>query len=385
MELRTRSLAGRWSPWRPAAPEPEDGPDPGSPEASTGWRVGNPWWVGPSNALQVRVRGEGVAQVRAHLVWSPEVRVPLRSPAAVGMPPIVPRAVWGADEAIRRAPPVYAPTLRLAIVHHTAGRNDYTRAEAPAIVRAIQLFHVEGNGWNDIGYNFLVDRFGTIYEGRFGGIDRNVVGAHAMGFNTGSVGIALLGSYGETAPSAAAREALARLLAWRLDVAHLDPTGVLTVLSGGNERYARGLPVTLRAVSGHRDVGSTACPGDELYRQLDELARTARRTGGDKVFEPTVETSGQTHRFRARLSSALPWSVIVRDPDGAEVARGAGRGVSVDWTWEATAVPPATYGWTITAGSARSATGSLRAGAPATVGLEEVALEPSAISPNGDG
>ena len=83
-------------------------------------------------------------------------------------------------------------------MHHTAGRNDYTRAQAPAIVRGIQLFHVKGNGWNDIGYNFLVDRFGTIYEGRFGGVDRNVIGAHALGFNTESVGIALLGTYGNT-------------------------------------------------------------------------------------------------------------------------------------------------------------------------------------------
>ena len=104
--------------------------------------------------------------------------------------------------------------MRLAIIHHTAGQNDYTRAQAPAIVRGIELFHVKGNGWNDIGYNFLVDRFGTIYEGRFGGVDRNVIGAHALGFNTGSVGIALLGTYGSTKPSpgGARRDRAARLL-----------------------------------------------------------------------------------------------------------------------------------------------------------------------------
>ena len=118
----------------------------------------------------------------------------------------------------------------------------YSRAEAAAIVKGIQLFHVQGNGWNDIGYNFLVDRFGTIYEGRFGGVDRNVVGAHAQGFNTGSVGIALLGNYEGVSPTPAAQDAIARLIAWRLDLAHVDPTAFLTFLSGGSDRYPAGCP-----------------------------------------------------------------------------------------------------------------------------------------------
>ena len=114
-------------------------------------------------------------------------------------------------------------------------------------MRGIQLYHVRGNGWNDIGYNFLVDRFGTIYEGRYGGIDRNVVGAHALGFDTGSVGVALLGTYGDTKPSAAAQDALARLLAWRLDLAHVDPPRSVTVVSGGSERYR----AASRCAAGH--------------------------------------------------------------------------------------------------------------------------------------
>lgn len=385
VDLRTRSLDGRWSPWRPAAPEDEDGPDPGSGEDRSGsWRLGNPWWTGPANGLQVRVRGS-VSRVRAQLVWSPEVRVPLRRLAEVGAPAIVSRVAWGANESIRRAPPAYASDVRFAIVHHTAGRSDYTRAEAPAIVRGIQLFHVQGNGWNDIGYNFLVDRFGTIYEGRYGGIDQNVVGAHAMGFNTGSVGIAVLGTYGEATPSPAAQEAIARLIAWRLDLAHVDPTGLLTVISAGNERFASGIPVTLRAVSGHRDTGFTECPGAALYARLNELAATARRTGGAKVFDPRVESSGTVHRFLARLSASLRWSVVVRSADGAEAARGTGTGPSVDWTWDAAGVALGTYTWTIAAGRARPATGSLRTGSLPELGLEDVALAPDAISPNGDG
>ena len=107
----------------------------------------------------------------------------------------------------------------MAYVHHTAGTNGYTRLQAPAIVRAIELYHVKGNGWNDIGYNALVDRFGTVYEGRAGGVDRNVVGAHAKGFNTGSFGIAVMGDFRTADPPAAAVDALVKTLAWRLDLA----------------------------------------------------------------------------------------------------------------------------------------------------------------------
>ena len=275
--FRTRSVEGRWSAWRPAAPEDEDGPDDDSPElrASAGWRVGNPWWVGPSDRIEARTLGN-VARVRAHLVWSPELRIPFRVPAATQQPAIVPRSGWRADESIRRAPPAYAPEVRFAVVHHTAGRNAYTRSEAAAIVRGIQLYHVQSNGWNDIGYNFLVDRFGTVYEGRYGGIERNVVGAHAQGFNTGSVGIALLGTYQGTAPPKAAEDAIARLIAWRLDLAHVDPSGLLTFVSGGSDRFVTGALVPVRAVSGHRDTGATQCPGDALYARLNALAATAR-------------------------------------------------------------------------------------------------------------
>ena len=110
-----------------------------------------------------------------------------------GSPQIVSRTSWKADEEIRRAPPRYAGAVYFAVVHHTAGSNTYSRAASPAIVRAIELYHVRGNGWNDIGYNFLVDRYGQVFEGRAGGIDRNVIGAHAEGFNTGSVGVAVIG------------------------------------------------------------------------------------------------------------------------------------------------------------------------------------------------
>jgi len=281
---------------------------------------------------------------------------------------------------------LYAPAIRFAIVHHTAGTNDYTQAQSAAIVRGIQLFHVKSNGWNDIGYNYLVDRFGTIYEGRYGGVDRNVIGAHALGFNTGSVGIALLGTYGSTKPSAAAQDAIARLIAWRLDLAHVDPTSSLTFVSGGSEKYAPDAPVKLRAVSGHRDTGSTECPGNALYSRLGAIAASARAIGGAKIFEPTITVAGPSRRFRARLSQAQSWTVLVTTSAGAEVARGTGTGTTVDWTWNAADAPAGSYRWTIGSGAARPANGILRvSGSTATLAIEGVAAKPDAISPNGDG
>ena len=139
--------------------------------------------------------------------------------------------------------PKYAASVQFAVVHHTAGNNSYTASQSAAIVRGIEVYHVKGNGWNDIGYNFLVDKYGQVFEGRYGGVDKNVIGAHAEGFNTGSTGVALLGTYGSAGPSAAARTALANLLAWRLDLAHIDPLSKLNWISGGNARFASGVPV----------------------------------------------------------------------------------------------------------------------------------------------
>src|SRR5829696_3563929 len=213
VEFRTRSLTGRWSPWHQAAPEAEDLPDAFTSEAppAQGWRLGNPYWTGESNGIAYRTRGRAV-RLRAYFINSPEVRIPLRRLSIAGSPPLLTRGAWGANESIRKGPVEYAPSVQFAVVHHTAGSNTYTASQSAAIVRGIYTYHVKGNGWNDIGYNFLVDRFGRVFEGRFGGVERNVVGAHAEGFNTGSTGVAVLGTYGSTAPPVIARTALANLL-----------------------------------------------------------------------------------------------------------------------------------------------------------------------------
>jgi hypothetical protein len=387
VRFRTRSTAGKWSTWRQAAPEAEDLPDLGSTEtrASRGWRLGNPYWTGPSDRIVYRLRGH-IVRLRVYFVHSPEERIPLRRVSMAGSPPILSRSTWGANEAIRRAPPSYAPSVQFALVHHTAGTNSYTASQSAAIVRGIEVYHVQGNGWNDIGYNFLVDKYGQVFEGRYGGVDRNVIGAHAEGFNTGSVGVAMLGTYGSAAPPAVARNALANLLAWRLDLAHVDPKSTLTWISGGNARFAPGVPVILRAVSGHRDTGFTSCPGAALYAQLGAITQKAAAVGLPKLYAPTVHgTFGGQVRFQARLSQALPWTVTVADATGAVVATGTGTSQTVDWTWDASTVTPGLYAWTIAAGSSvRAATGTI--GTKATVlALTAAAASPRTITPDGDG
>ena len=393
VRFRTRTLGGRWSAWQDAAPEAEDRPDARSPElaAARGWRLGNPWWVGASDRIEYRTLGR-VTRLRAWFVWSTAAAVPARTLQRAAAPPIVPRLGWKADESIRRAAPVYAPSVRYSVVHHTAGSNTYTATQSAAIVKAIQVYHVKGNGWNDIGYNFLVDTYGQVFEGRYGGIERNVVGAHAEGFNTGSVGVAVLGEYSSLAVAAKTRDALARLLAWRLDLAHVDPLSTLSVPSGGNKRFPSGLPVFLRAVSGHRDTGFTDCPGTALYALLNTVAGEVSGIGVPKLYAPSVTgTPPGPVRFRARLSGPLPWTIEVSDSAGAVVATGSGSGSTVDWTWDASLAlaRKGAYTYAVRAGAdvlpARGRIGGAPAAPDAMLELSGLAADPETVTPNGDG
>ncbi|HWC45632.1 MAG TPA: N-acetylmuramoyl-L-alanine amidase, partial [Casimicrobiaceae bacterium] len=362
-----------WSPWRSA--------DDDAVAPQKGWHIGNIDWVGASTALQTRV-GAGVTRLRSYTVWSGPERVLARRLQLANAPPIIPRLSWGADESIRRAAPQYAPTLRLAFVHHTVGTNSYTRAQSASIVRGIEIYHVKGNGWNDIGYNFLVDKYGQVFEGRYGGVDRNVIGAHTQGFNTGSFGVAVLGTYGSAKISAAAATSLEQLLSWRLDVAHVDPLSTLTYASGGNPRFPAGTPVFLRAVSGHRDAYFTECPGNALYAEIPAIAKAVASLGGPKIYAPLVARVDEVHtRITARLSAVQPWAVTVTNSAGVQVAQGTGTGTAVDWTWDATAAPPDKYTWTITAADARPATGTL--GATTALALQKVVAAPSIVLPGG--
>lgn len=384
VSFRSRSVSGRWSQWRDAAPE-DDRPDARSHELrARGWQLGSPYWTGLSNRIQVRTTGR-VTRVRAFYVRSPVRAGATRAVSIAGSPLILSRASWGANERIRRGRPTYADSVRYAVVHHTAGSNSYTRAQSAAIVRGIQRYHVLGNGWDDIGYNFLVDKYGQIFEGRYGGIERNVVGAHAQGFNTGSSGVAMIGTYEGNALTPAARTALTRIIAWRLDAAHVDPLSTFSWRSTGNPRYPTGRMVELRTISGHRDTGYTTCPGSRLYGELPALARSVSQTGLPKLYFPVViGAPGQLVHFTATLTQPLPWSVIVSEPDGNIIATGQGSGADVDWTWDARTVPAGRYRYAIDAGSTvRPAVGAV-AGSATQSPLTALA-RPGLITPNGDG
>ncbi len=392
--VRTARTGGAWGPWRDAQAEPGDAPDRGSAERRQmrGWTLGTPLWVGSSDRYQLNVSGD-VRQARTFLLASPVAGAARPSrPARADQPQIISRGAWGADESIVRGEPSYADRIAFSVVHHTAGAQPSSPAQSAAIVRGIQTYHVKGNGWNDIGYNFLVDHYGQIFEGRGGGIAANVVGAHAQGFNTGSVGVSILGTFSSAPIAQGARRALVRVLAWRLDQAHVNPTSRLTWLSGGNPLYPAGREVRLRAVSGHRDTGPTTCPGSALYAQLPAIAESVRARGAPKIYRPRViGTLGGALRFRATVDPAQAWDVTVTDGDGVTVAAGAGEGEAVDWTWDSTLVPAGTYRWVISAGDALEATGLLGAGGVPppppgqTLSFASATRSAGVFSPDGDG
>ncbi|MDP9284250.1 MAG: N-acetylmuramoyl-L-alanine amidase [Actinomycetota bacterium] len=382
VSYRVHRLHGCWSAWTAADADV-------APDGGTGrWHDGNLDWTGAADMVQFRTRGD-VRRLRSYELWSRVTTASARHLAEAGSPSIVPRSGWGADEEIVRAKPTYAPAVRLLVVHHTAGSNAYSPAQAAAIVRGIEVYHVEGNGWNDIGYNFLVDRFGTVYEGRGGGIDRNVVGAHSAGFNSGTAGVALIGNFSVATPPKAQQDALVALAAWRLDVAHVDPLSTVVYTSGGNAKFKSGTIVTLRAVSGHRDTGPSECPGSAAYRLLPGLAKRIGAAGLPKLYSPTVSGAlGGPIRFQARVSSALPWTVAVVDQFGHTAATGAGTGPIVDWTWGSLVAGKGLYRWTISSPGSLAATGTIgvsRPVPPPTVSLTNLAATPSVITPNSDG
>ena len=151
-----------------------------------------------------------------------------------GQPPdIITRAQWGADESMRCPNTVYDDGVRAGIVHHTAGSNDYGPQDSAAIVRSIYAYHTRTLGWCDIAYNALVDKFGQVFEGRAGGMDRPVEGAHTGGFNKNTWGVAMLGNFDVVPPTPIQLRTVGRLLGWRLGIDHVDPRGTVVLTSDG--------------------------------------------------------------------------------------------------------------------------------------------------------
>lgn len=281
VQVRTQALDGTWSSWSTLPKE--------SLVAEGSKRQGTaPAYTGDAQGIEVRVLVDAGATAPGDLQLSlidpgrlatdaaPEETRPAANGRAVtqaAQPSVVSRAAWGADESLKSQSgascmtPKYDRTIKAVVVHHTEGSNDYTADRSASIVRGIYAYHVTGNGWCDIGYNFLIDRYGKIFEGRAGGITRPVHGAHAFDWNTDTMGISVMGSFSAQLPPAAALDSAVRLTAWRLAAYYREPFGRLTI-----GRY------TSDVISGHRQVSDTDCPGDAFFNYLptfrDRVAQT---------------------------------------------------------------------------------------------------------------
>jgi hypothetical protein len=210
--------------------------------------------------------------------------------------------------------------VQAVAVHHTVSLNDYTPEEAPQVVLAICRYHRNSNGWNDIGYNALVDRFGTIYECRAGGLDQAVIGAHAQGFNSNTAGVANIGDYSSIGASEEALAATANYIRWKLGVHGQPLSGPVALTSGGGpeSRYAAGARVTVDRVLGHRDVGKTACPGEGLYDQLDEIRSLV--VSGTPLATISARVSAALADYSADFGQDVPVSGALVGPDGSPLA-----------------------------------------------------------------
>ena len=318
VEVRTRDAAGAWSGCTEAKYSDEHGPDPDSPEG-IGDRPGtDELLVGEVDEVQVRVDTEGTAPSDLRLAVidpgtpatteregaaidtatlprtgepapapqpapqpapgpspAPETSAPdgaedgldLAAAAYTPKPKIFSRAQWGANESLRDASSLRYSEVHAGFVHHTVNANGYKKSDVPAILRGIYAYHTQARGWSDVGYNFLVDRFGRVWEGRAGGVDRPVVGAHTLGYNDDSFAMSAIGNFEETQPSRAMVEAYGAVFAWKLSLHG--------VKAGSMRQYVTSR--TFPAINGHRDADSTACPGRYLYAQLGQIRTLAKQ------------------------------------------------------------------------------------------------------------
>ena len=287
--LRIRSRkGGAWQDWRPM-PTMHDLPDLDEGRAAD--VAGTDLvWIGAADGVQVEVRGEkpedltivllhpsrlgaGLAFSRTRRSDKDDDARPKRAPR----PEFRRRRHWGAEPSWRPEDISYNHTIRQVHVHHTVNSNDYRKRDVAGLIRGMYRYHTHNLGWSDIGYNFLVDRFGRTWVGRAGGPRRPVRGAHTLGLNGTSCGVSVIGNFETAKPRDEVLGAIARLAAWKLDRYGRNPRGRIRVKSEGSDNVAAGDVVRLPVIDGHRDTNDTACPGRHLYAALPEIRRRARR------------------------------------------------------------------------------------------------------------
>ncbi|CAN5172919.1 hypothetical protein BH09ACT11_BH09ACT11_03030 [soil metagenome] len=348
LEFRT-ATDGVWSAWEPLTYHDEHGADPGSKEAGDSRPGTDEQVVGDVDLVQVRSTSADPLDDMSLAVVDPgaatatadqtpalnpgSVSEPDPSPSPVpgsdeendaatlsasvftASPKIYSRSQWGADESIRKKVLLYGE-VHAGFVHHTASGNDYTRAEVPSIIRSIYAYHVKSRGWNDIGYNYLVDRFGRIWEGRYGGINRAVVGAHTEGYNSDAFAMSAIGNYDLKEPSSAMIQAYGLLFGWKLSLHGVSADSTRQYVSS---RYFQG-------INGHRDASSTACPGQYLYAKLARirtLAAEAQKSFSGRERAVRLTADNYPDVIARRKSDAKVFTVPTGGQSGFNPARQA--------------------------------------------------------------
>lgn len=247
-------------------------------------------WLGPSSAVNVRAFRDGLDvsdQLTAHLITTSQAGSDVRLvssggdtgitrilPATVtpgtGAPTFITRKEWNAGS-VKASRLSYAKEIKAICIHHTGGSNNYSKAQSPQIVRGMFAYHHDTLGWADLGYNVVVDKYGQIFEGRSGGLHRNVAGAHARGFNTGSCGISVMGDYMDIPVPSAALNAVATVAAWKLASTFTQDVYGTETWTVTTSNVKRSGTFSMPHLFAHRDVNYTDCPGDTYYGQLPEL------------------------------------------------------------------------------------------------------------------
>ena len=371
VQVRVKERSG-WSRWTTLHFDPEHGADPGSSEARAARPGTDPLMTVNATRAQVRIdtpSGKLPKGTELTLVHAPSAPSDgasrMTAQATVGMPAIVTRAQWGADESLRSRAPIYTSTVRAGFVHHTASTSNYSAAQAAAQVRAIYAYHTKSLGHSDIDYNFVVDRFGRLYEGRAGGMDRPVMGAHTAGFNDNTFAVVALGNFETYSPAAsdmtAIKDSIARLFAWKLGLHGVNPSATVKLVSAGYikaTRYPKGSVATISATSSHQTVNFTACPGKYLQAQLASI-RALGASYSDVVISapsPPGLSFESGSRSEVTLTSganrAVTWTADVMSPCSDTPVRtfsGATGGpgpIGISWDLRDSAgapVLPATY------------------------------------------
>ena len=356
VEARTYDDA-EWSDWTAIEYHDDHGPDPDSDEAAHDRPGTDPLLVGAVDEVQVRVatdrgapadmklavidpgRAERTANELPAIDTAALAGEDADEPAMVAgddvdglalaaatytpKPKIFSRAQWGADESIRHKGSLHYFEVHAGFVHHTVNANDYTRSQVPGILRSIYAYHVKSRGWSDVGYNFLVDRFGRIWEGRYGGVDRPVVGAHTLGYNDNAFAMSAIGNFELVRPSKAMLEAYGALFAWKLSLHGVDAASTEQWVTSRN----------FKAINGHRDAASTACPGRYLYAKIPairELAAQLQKGWSGRQLESNLASTDHPDLLVRRASDGMAFVLPIKQTNTSyKVGRPIATGVDL--------------------------------------------------------